>query len=103
MKAAALLHGVIFEATIPTISQNGFALEKIILWSTNRLEKHNRRGTEGLSNEELQAISFLGKCLELDPNKRISAEQALQHEFLAGAGEGSADDDELHMVHQMKS
>ena len=93
MKACALLHGSVFECTIPTIGAGGYNLEKIILWSTCRTDKG-----ETLSNEELQATRFLERCLELDPQKRISAEEALQHPFLAGAGEGQADEDEVEML-----
>jgi cell division control protein 7 len=55
-------------------------MEKIILWSTCR----NSDGNEELPlNEgEKLAVKFLECCLELNPNKRISAAEALQHEFL---------------------
>jgi cell division control protein 7 len=82
MKACAYLHGTYFETSIPTICDAGFSLEKIILWSTCR----NGGGDEGaeipLTAEEKLAISFLDRCFELDPNKRISAAEALEHPFL---------------------
>ncbi|PHH77645.1 hypothetical protein CDD82_3418 [Ophiocordyceps australis] len=77
MKAAALLHGCVFETSIPTIGQQGFSLDKIILWSTCRGD--NRP----LAPDEQLSIRFLERCLELDPTRRITAEQALAHEFLA--------------------
>ncbi|KAJ1299633.1 hypothetical protein OPQ81_011983 [Rhizoctonia solani] len=80
-----------FETNIPTIGQSGFDLGKIILWSTVREEKD-----EPLTNEERLAIDFLNRCMELDPSRRISADEALEHEFLALAVErdvGSEEDD----------
>ena len=76
MKSAALRHGCVFETTIPTIGQQGFTLEKIILWSTCRGED------KPLAPDEKLAVSFLERCLELDPGRRITAEEALEHEFL---------------------
>ncbi|EGX96495.1 cell cycle protein kinase, putative [Cordyceps militaris CM01] len=76
MKAAGLLHGCVFETTIPTVGQQGFTMEKIILWSTCR--------TDGkpLTDEERLAVRFLERCMELDPNRRMTAEEALDHELL---------------------
>ncbi|KAF4976485.1 hypothetical protein FZEAL_6851 [Fusarium zealandicum] len=76
MKAAGLLHGSVFETSIPTVGQGGFSMEKIILWSTCRGDD------KPLTQDEKMAIAFLEWCMELDPSKRITAEQALQHEFL---------------------
>ena len=77
MRAAGQLHGCMFETSIPTIGTAGFSLERIILWSTCRSDTG-----EGLTDEEKVALEFLGRCLELDPSRRISAEEALQHDFL---------------------
>ncbi|KAK4185646.1 kinase-like domain-containing protein [Podospora australis] len=100
MKQAGRLHGCVFETSIPTIGSHGFKLDKIILWSTCRSD-----AGEKLSDDEEQAIKFLERCLELDPAKRISAEQALDHEFLRmgmdssmeGTGD-AAEDDEMDML-----
>jgi cell division control protein 7 len=96
MKQCALLHGTYFETNIPSVGQTGFSMEKIILWSTSR-------GDDGaanpLSRDEKLAVSFLERCLDLDPNKRISAEEALKHPFLKIDDEYTEDEtDELHMV-----
>ena len=95
MKAAGLLHGCVFETSIPTIGQQGFTIEKIILWSTCRGED------APLTADERLAIEFLTRCLELDPSKRITAEQALEHEFLAvdqPTSQGMGDEDEVDML-----
>jgi len=99
MRQCAYLHGTVFETTIPTIGQAGFSLEKIILWSTCR----NDGGVEGaevpLTSEEKLAVRFLERCFELDPNKRISAEEALEHDFLKEINEEPLlEEDELHML-----
>ena len=75
-----------FECNIGTIGENGFTLEKIVHWATSRKEKH-------LPADELLAVNFLGRCLELDPLKRISAEEALQHDFLAETLVDESDDE----------
>jgi cell division control protein 7 len=87
MKQCAALHGCFFESTIPTIGERGFTLEKIVLWATNRTatgsSKDNKDDAK-LDQDEALAIKFLQCCFELDPAKRSSAVEALQHEFLAG-------------------
>jgi cell division control protein 7 len=95
MKQVAMLHGTSFETNIPTIGLSGFTIEKIILWSTCRNDG-GKDGTEiPLRDDEKMAVRFLERCFELDPNKRISAEEALQHEFLK---EPDFEDDEMHVV-----
>ncbi|KAK4442689.1 kinase-like protein [Podospora aff. communis PSN243] len=96
MRAAGQLHGCIFETSIPTIGSVGFSLERIILWSTCRSDTG-----ESLSEDEKMAVEFLNRCMELDPHRRISADEALQHEFLQmGLDEPSqpADDDEMDIL-----
>ncbi|KAI9659263.1 MAG: hypothetical protein M1829_006603 [Trizodia sp. TS-e1964] len=87
MRTCALLHGAVFEVKIPTISDVGYSMSKIVLWSTNRSAKDKAGNSGQLSEEETHAIEFMQLCLVLDPAKRISAEEALAHEFLA-EGEG---------------
>ena len=97
MTACALLHGAVFECTIPSVGEKGFPFEKLILWSTCRVndaERENGAGKErssrdatgldaGLYEGERDAIRFLERCMDLDPRKRISAKEALEHPFLA--------------------
>ncbi|RDI81771.1 hypothetical protein Vi05172_g8260 [Venturia inaequalis] len=92
MRETAQLHGQIFETNIPTYTEKGHSLEKIVLWCTSRTSKDkNGDRVGGLSADEKEAVDFLGRCLECDPNKRITAEDALTHPFIAGAGRGSED------------
>lgn len=89
MRETAQLHGQIFETNIPTYTEKGHSLEKIVLWCTSRTSKDkNGDRVGGLSAGEKEAVDFLGRCLECDPNKRITAQEALTHPFISGAGTG---------------
>ena len=92
MKEAAILHGQVMQSNLPTISENGHGWEKILLWCTGRNKKGND-GEGGMSEEEQDAVEFMRCCLELDPARRITAEEALLHPFLAGVGGSMASDD----------
>ncbi|RCI12702.1 hypothetical protein L249_0613 [Ophiocordyceps polyrhachis-furcata BCC 54312] len=93
MKAAGLLHGCVFETNIPTVGQQGFSLEKIILWSTCRSDDRP------LTSDEKLAVRFLERCMDLDPSRRITAEQALDHDFLRIPDQALPDeDDEVDML-----
>ncbi|CAL5866613.1 uncharacterized protein PFLUO_LOCUS822 [Penicillium psychrofluorescens] len=72
MKTAAALHGQIFETNIPTIGEKGYSWEKLVKWSSC---------VEDLTESEQQATRLLSGLMELDPSKRLSAAEALQHEF----------------------
>ncbi|CAK7270410.1 Cell division control protein 7 [Sporothrix epigloea] len=102
MKVAGQLHGCMFETTIPTVGREGYSLEKIILWSNCRID--NGQTLKPLSDEERLAVKFLNRCLDLDPSSRISAEEALQHDFLrvrhttGGRGGPYDDDDEMDIL-----
>ena len=58
-----------------------------MLWCTSR----NKKDGSGLSGDELEAIEFMKCCLELDPSKRITADEALEHSFLSEGMERSED------------
>ena len=124
MRATALLHGQRFDCSIPSYSESGLRLDKIILWCTGRSEKRRKKkakgyksdddgrknegeGEEGitggsrtgqLAEDEAEAIAFLERCLECDPNKRITAEEALKHPFLAWADAGERDEDAMELL-----
>lgn len=100
MKQCAVLHGTVFETNIPTIGQQGFSWEKIVLWSTCRVEGDSREGSSTLDDEEQQAVRFLDRCMDWDPSRRISARDALRHEFLRedGDDEYEEQEDELDMI-----
>lgn len=72
MKHAASLHGQVFETNIPTIGEKGHGWEKLVIWSSC---------VEDLTESEKQAIRLLSGLMELDPEKRLSAKEALKHEF----------------------
>jgi cell division control protein 7 len=84
MKEVALLHGQVLQTNIPTMSTGGHSWEKLILWCNNR--NRNEDGS-GLTEDEQEAVDFLKCCLELDPSKRITAQQALEHPWLAGTSD----------------
>ncbi|KAJ5555511.1 hypothetical protein N7535_007948 [Penicillium sp. DV-2018c] len=72
MKTAAAMHGQIYETNIPTIGEKGYSWEKLVKWSSC---------VEDLTESELQATRLLSGLMDLDPHKRLSAAEALQHEF----------------------
>lgn len=95
MRSCALLHGAVLETTIPTIGDKGFSLEKIVAWSNCRPNEKGAAAT--LPKDEARACKFLERLLELDPRKRLSAREALAHEFLATGDDESAED-EMEML-----
>lgn len=92
MRSAGQLHGCAFETNIPTIGQSGFDLGKIIMWSTVRTETNSP-----FTPEERVAVDFLTRCMDLDPSRRISAEEALGSEFLRMGEEGVVGGEEEDM------
>lgn len=103
MRACAALHGNIFETNIDTIGENGFALDKIIIWATCRDKEH-----DSLHAGEAQAVRFLSGLFELDPSKRMTAKEALQHEFITAPVEDPEEreyrnEDELAMQEQTRT
>lgn len=122
MKHAGQLHGCVFDTNIPTVGAAGFSFEKIMLWSTCRSDpaaaaaaaaasggssKDSGGAKLGqLTDDEKAAIDFLKLCMDLDPSKRVSAEDAVRHPFLRleedededGEGEGDAEDDDVMLV-----
>lgn len=76
MQATAAQHGQVFETNIETIGEKGFNLDKLIIWAACR----EKPGME-LHAGEKQAIQLLERLMDLDPSRRLSAKDALEHEF----------------------
>ncbi|KAI9722845.1 MAG: hypothetical protein M1828_004411 [Chrysothrix sp. TS-e1954] len=89
MSKCAMQHGQLLETNIPTIGEDGFSLEKIINWSLNRRSKDENGNKIPMGRDEQAPCNFLYRCMELDPQRRMSAEEALQDPFLAGVGDQS--------------
>ncbi|ODQ68209.1 kinase-like protein [Nadsonia fulvescens var. elongata DSM 6958] len=94
MKSCALLHGLVFETNIPTIHATAYTLEELIDWCNNTTK--NRRSTSSGGGghiskftssdstwEEKLTMDFLRMCLKLDYRKRLSASDAMRHQFLS--------------------
>lgn len=94
LKQCAVLHGVVFECTIPTVSQTGFPLSHIVQWSTSVTRPDQG---EDLAPDIKKTVKFLELCLELDPRRRISARAALASDFLAEA-DPETETDELDVL-----
>ncbi|KAF4552438.1 Protein kinase domain-containing protein 32 [Elsinoe fawcettii] len=77
MAATAVLHGQVLQTNIPSISETGHAWEKIINWCLNRKKDYE------MTEEEIEAIDFMDACLQLNPDRRLTATEALQHPFIA--------------------
>lgn len=100
MGQTALLHGVVYETSIPTIPVNGYDLEALISWCRAahiKFKDGKRRKTDSEQNKSSthvcpaadrdthKAIDFVKTCLELDFRDRTTAAAALQHPFLKNA------------------
>ena len=94
MRETALLHGQVFETNVPSYSEGGHSLEKIILWCTGRTGDKTQPKRE-LDEDEKEAVQFLYRLLECNPAKRITAEEALHHPFLLNAYEEHEVDDDM--------
>jgi cell division control protein 7 len=95
MKETALLHGQVFETNIPSYSDNGHSLEKIILWCNGSTKDEVTGLKKELGAEEKEAVQFLYRLLECDPSKRITAEEALRHPFITKASEEEQTEDDM--------
>lgn len=93
MMRAAMKHGQVFECNIPTITDNGYSLEKVVMWSTNRRTKDGKGNKLPLSEGEAHCFDFLQLCLLADPEARVSAKDALYHPFLRSHDEETSEDE----------
>ncbi|KAF2001403.1 kinase-like protein [Amniculicola lignicola CBS 123094] len=92
MKDTAFLHGQVLESNIPSYTEGGHTLEKIILWCTGRTKDETGAKKE-LDDDEKDAAKFLYRLLECDPAKRITADEALRHPFILQALDEGEDED----------
>ena len=76
-----------FDATLTTLSEKPMSFLKIVQWATPDMQT--------LDPEQALAFEFLDLCMELDPHKRISAADALQHPFLSNVEEDQLLDDDV--------
>ncbi|KAL8695370.1 MAG: hypothetical protein Q9218_000129 [Villophora microphyllina] len=95
MKACALLHGTIFECSLPTVGEKGFLLKQIVQWSVSSVRPEER---EDIEPDVMECIKFMELCLELDPRKRISARKALMTDFLAEESSPESEDDDVDEI-----
>lgn len=77
------------DATLPTLSDKPMSFLKIVQWA--------RSDMQSLDREHALAFQFLDLCMELDPKKRVSAAEALQHPFLSSAEEDQYLDDDVFL------
>ena len=75
----ALIVDCSFDTTLPTLSEKLMSFHKIVEWAIP--------GMPPLDWEQKLAFDFLELCMELNPQKRFSAADALQHPFLCAAEE----------------
>lgn len=68
-----------FDTTLPTLSEKPMTFFKIVEWAMPNMPP--------LDREQKMAFEFLDLCMELNPQKRASAAEALQHPFLSAAEE----------------
>jgi cell division control protein 7 len=80
----------VFDATLTTLSDKAMSLLRIIQWATSEMEEPDW--------EQTLALEFLYLCLELNPQKRISAAEALEHPFLSCAEEDELIEDEVFLA-----
>ncbi|EEB08033.1 CDC7 protein kinase Hsk1 [Schizosaccharomyces japonicus yFS275] len=83
IRQCAALHNCVFETNVNTLTEKRVSFRKLILWaSCGSASTYKDKLSQKPSKEELLSIDFLEKCLELNCNKRITAQEALQHKFL---------------------
>ena len=79
-----------FDATLSTLSDKPITFLKLLCFLSCITSEPDR--------ELAMALNFLELCLELDPQKRISASEALQHPFLGHAEDDQYLDDEVFLT-----
>lgn len=90
MKSCAILHGAVFDCTVPTIGETGHPLEELIQWSISNVRPED---ADALDPETKEVVKFLKLLLDLDPRRRISARGALLSSFLKEKPEPEMEDE----------
>lgn len=80
MRKCAAQHDCSFETTLASLHDRPISFTRLIHWSTDSARKMDD-STD--SREQAMAISFLDLCMTLDPWRRITAADALDHMFLS--------------------
>jgi cell division control protein 7 len=78
-----------FDATLTTLSEKPMSFVKIVQWATSDMQT--------LDQEQALAFEFLDLCMELNPQKRISAADALRHPFLSNVEDDQLLDDDVFL------
>ncbi|EPY54033.1 CDC7 protein kinase Hsk1 [Schizosaccharomyces cryophilus OY26] len=83
MRQVAALHGCTFETNVNTLTEKRVNFRKLILWaSCGSASIYKEKLMHKPSFEESLCLDFLERCLELDCNKRITACEAMAHDFM---------------------
>ena len=95
MKQSAILHGAVFDCTVPTVGETGHPLEQLIQWSVSNVRPED---ADALDPETKEIVKFLKLLLEVDPRKRQSARGALMSSFLKEKPDPETEDDEMDVL-----
>ena len=95
LRKAALLHGQVLESNIPTIGEKGHTLEAIIAWSLDRpqIDRRGNKNRNPMKADEEPVVRFLERLLELDPRRRLTADEALENPFLREKDNETSEDE----------
>lgn len=79
IKNVAAQHNCSFETNISTLHERAISFTRLVHWST---DAERRSDDHPDSREQEMALSFLERCMTLDPWQRWTASEALQDPFL---------------------
>lgn len=83
-RRCAALHSRTFDTNIPSIKNERLPFEQVLRNARPGVFDGTELGDNGEMNEEAElALDLLEGCLMMDVTRRITAEQAFEHEFLA--------------------
>lgn len=79
IKNVAAQHNCSFETNVSTLHERAISFTRLVHWSTDADRRSDDRPD---SREQEMALSFLERCMTLDPWRRWSASEALHDPFL---------------------